>query len=156
MFDAHAFREIYQMVQQKKRYFVTPENYIEWFVMVLAVANIVMTFDSVVIADRNQWQRHLGAFCILLAFIQLYLLLVRIAPNTPIPVYINMFTTVLKTYTFILLSYFAFIMSFSYSFYLIFGYQRASQKAAAQKARTSAIIRGINATTKVCKINTDV
>ena len=54
---------------------------------------------------RRQWQRHLGAFCILLAFIQLYMLLVRIAPNTPIPVYINMFTTVLKTYTFILLRF---------------------------------------------------
>lgn len=125
------------MIQQKKRYFVAPENYVEWFVMLLAVANIVMTFDSVVIADRSQWQRHLGAFCILLAFIQLYLLLVRIAPNTPIPVYINMFTTVLKTYTFILLSYFAFIMSFSYSFYLIFGYQRASQRAQQKVVRAN-------------------
>ena len=93
------------MIEQKKRYFLGPENYFEWFVMLLAVANIVMTFETVEVEEsvRRQWQRHLGAFCILLAFIQLYMLLVRIAPNTPIPVYINMFTTVLKTYTFILL-----------------------------------------------------
>ena len=66
---------------------------------------IPVTFETVEVEEsvRRQWQRHLGAFCILLAFIQLYMLLVRIAPNTPIPVYINMFTTVLKTYTFILL-----------------------------------------------------
>ena len=95
------------MIEQKKRYFLGPENYFEWFVMLLAVANIVMTFETVEVEEsvRRQWQRHLGAFCILLAFIQLYMLLVRIAPNTPIPVYINMFTTVLKTYTFILLRF---------------------------------------------------
>jgi flagellar basal body-associated protein FliL len=51
---------------------------------------------------------------------QLYLLLVRVVPDTPIPIYINMFTTVLKTYTLILLSYMAFILSFAYSFFLVF------------------------------------
>ena len=51
---------------------------------------------------------------------QLYLLLVRIVPNTPIPLYINMFTTVLRTYTFILLSYFAFLLSFAFAFSLVF------------------------------------
>ena len=51
---------------------------------------------------------------------QLYLLLVRIVPNTPIPLYINMFTTVLKSYTFILLSYFAFLLSFAFCFTLVF------------------------------------
>ena len=65
-------------------------------------------------------QRHLAAFTFLLAFMQLYLLLVKIVPNTPIPLYINMFTTVLKSYTFILLSYFAFLLSFAFSFTLIF------------------------------------
>jgi hypothetical protein len=55
--------------------------------------------------------------------LQLYLLLVRVVPNTPIPVYINMFTTVLKTYTLILSSYFFFVMAFAYSFYLIFSPQ---------------------------------
>ena len=44
----------------------------------------------------------------------------RIVPNTPIPLYINMFTTVLKTYTFILLSYFAFLLSFAFAFSLVF------------------------------------
>ena len=51
---------------------------------------------------------------------KLYLLLVRIVPNTPIPLYINMFTTVLRTYTFILLSYFAFLLSFAFAFSLVF------------------------------------
>ena len=44
----------------------------------------------------------------------------RIVPNTPIPLYINMFTTVLKTYTFILLSYFAFLLSFAFAFSMVF------------------------------------
>ena len=65
-------------------------------------------------------QRHIAAITLLIAFVQLYLLLVRVVPNTPIPVYINMFITVLKTYTFILLCYMAFIIAFSYSFFIIF------------------------------------
>ena len=69
--------------------------------------------------SAESFQRHVAALTLLLAFMQLYLLLVRVVPNTPIPVYINMFTTVLKTYTFILMSYMAFILSFAYSFYLI-------------------------------------
>ena len=44
----------------------------------------------------------------------------RIVPNTPIPLYINMFTTVLKTYFFILLSYVPFLIAFSFVFSLIF------------------------------------
>ena len=53
-------------------------------------------------------------------YFKLYLLLVRIVPNTPIPLYINMFTTVLRTYTFILLSYFAFLLSFAFAFSLVY------------------------------------
>jgi hypothetical protein len=34
-----------------------------------------------------------------------------------------MFTTVMRTYIYILLSYMAFLMSFAYSFFLIFGGQ---------------------------------
>ena len=52
--------------------------------------------------------------------LKLYLLLVRVVPNTPIPLYINMFTTVLKSYTFILLAYFAFIFSFAFSFSMVY------------------------------------
>jgi hypothetical protein len=44
-------------------------------------------------------------------------------PTTSIPIYVNMFTTVTRTYFYILFSYLAFIMSFSYSFFLIFGGQ---------------------------------
>jgi hypothetical protein len=51
---------------------------------------------------------------------QLYLILVRIVPNTPIPLYVNMYKTVLRTYSFILLSYFAFLLSFSFCFHLIY------------------------------------
>ena len=55
--------------------------------------------------------------------VQLYLCLVRIVPNTPIPLYINMFTTVLKTYSFILLSYFAFLLSFAFAFSLVYAHE---------------------------------
>ena len=70
-------------------------------------------------ADRTL-QRHLSALTLLLAFFQLYFLLVRVVPNTPLPIYINMFTTVMRTYALILASYFFFILVFAYSFYLIF------------------------------------
>jgi hypothetical protein len=40
-------------------------------------------------------------------------------PNTPVPLYVNMFKTVLRTYTFILLSYFAFIVAFAFCFHLV-------------------------------------
>ena len=92
--------------------------------------------------EGKQVQKHLAAFTFLLAFtqvwtilylkftlfttniiVQLYLCLVRIVPNTPIPLYINMFTTVLKTYSFILLSYFAFLLSFAFAFSLVYAHE---------------------------------
>ena len=85
---------------------------------------IVTKLIKPIFSGENELQRHLAALTLLIAFMQLYLLLVRVVPNTPIPIYINMFTTVLKTYTFILLSYLAFIVSFAYAFFLIFGPRR--------------------------------
>ena len=35
------FRELYQIFKQKKRYFLTMENYIEWFVIALVILNIL-------------------------------------------------------------------------------------------------------------------
>jgi hypothetical protein len=48
---------------------------------------------------------------------------VKVFPTTSIPIYVNMFTTVMKTYIYLLSSYLAFLMSFAYSFFLIFGAQ---------------------------------
>ena len=110
------FRELYQIFKQKKRYFLTMENYIEWFVIALVIMNILPKKFM----GNSESQRHIAAITLLIAFVQLYLLLVRVVPNTPIPVYINMFITVLKTYIFILLCYLAFIISFAYSFFIIF------------------------------------
>ena len=53
----------------------------------------------------------------------------RIVPNTPIPLYINMFTTVLKTYSFILLSYFAFLLSFAFAFSLVYAHEEVEGTA---------------------------
>jgi hypothetical protein len=110
------------------------DNVIEWSVLILVIFSLLpiyfMKFES-----SKQVEKHLAAFTFLLAFmqvwfiliikccsrpLQLYLLLVRIVPNTPIPLYINMFTTVLRTYTFILLSYFPFLLSFAFAFSLVF------------------------------------
>ena len=55
----------------------------------------------------------------------------RIVPNTPIPLYINMFTTVLKTYSFILLSYFAFLLSFAFAFSLVYAHEEIEVTASA-------------------------
>ena len=72
-------------------------------------------------------QRHLAALTLLISFMQVYLLGVRVAPNTALPLYINMFVTVLKSYTFILMYFLAFIVSFAYTFFLIFGYKQPKQ-----------------------------
>jgi len=112
-------REIYQLIKLKKRYFTYFENFIEWIILGLVIFSLLPE-QWVAFAEGKVVQRHLAAFTFLLAFMQLYLLLVKIVPNTPIPLYINMFTTVLKSYTFILLSYFAFLLSFAFSFTLIF------------------------------------
>ena len=111
-------RETWQMFRYRKRYFYNMENYLEWAIILLVIVN-VMPGKWIQEISADTFQRHVAALTLLLAFMQLYLLLVRVVPNTPIPVYINMFTTVLKTYTLILLSYLAFIVSFAYSFYLI-------------------------------------
>ncbi len=113
-------REMWQMFRYRKRYFYNMENYLEWAIILLAVVN-VLPRKWIEDSTAEGFQRHVAALTLLLAFMQLYLLLVRVVPNTPIPIYINMFTTVLKTYTFILMSYLAFIVSFAYSFYLILG-----------------------------------
>ncbi len=126
-------REIWQIFKQKKRYFLSPENYMEWFVILLVILNIIPaeSFRKLGSDDPDNTQRHIAALTLLIAFMQVYLLLVRVVPNTPIPVYINMFTTVLKTYTFILLSYMAFIMSFAYSFFLMFNGSTVASSATA-------------------------
>ena len=128
-------REIYQLIKLKKRfdccifsllilsvsfrYFTYFENFIEWIILGLVIFSLLPE-QWVAFAEGKVVQKHLAAFTFLLAFMQLYLLLVKIVPNTPIPLYINMFTTVLRSYTFILLSYFAFLLSFAFSFTLIF------------------------------------
>ena len=55
--------------------------------------------------------------------IQLYLYFVRIVPETKIPHYIKMFTKVLSTYFYIILSYVPFLIAFSFVFSLIFNSQ---------------------------------
>ena len=116
-------RESYQIWRLKKKYFLAIQNYFEWLITALVI--ITLSPLNIVIEDdrkgMDEFHRHMSALTILLAFMQLYILLVRVVPNSPIPIYINMFTTVLKTYTFILMSYMAFILSFAYSFYLILG-----------------------------------
>ena len=121
-------RELWQIIKLKKRYFESAENYIEWTVIILVILNI-LPGTYINRSGSEHLQRHIAALTLLIAFMQLYLLLVRVVPNTPLPLYINMFTTVLKTYTLILLSYMAFIISFAYSFYLLFSpiqFQRAA------------------------------
>ena len=70
-------------------------------------------------------------------FLQLYLLLVRIVPNTPMPLYISMFKTVLKTYSFILLSYFAFLLSFAFAFSLVYAHEETEEAASANSTSNS-------------------
>lgn len=149
-------QEIFQIFKVGKRYFTNPGNYIEWIVMILVLFDVIpwhflsflgeggisyvcvclvifkilisLFLIIIITAGDTELQRHWAALTLLIAFMQLYLLLVRVVPDTPIPIYINMFTTVLKTYTLILLSYMAFILSFAYSFFLIFSPRPAADE----------------------------
>ena len=127
------FREVYQIIKQKKRYFYALENLLEWFVIALAFVSIIPRSYFKGSNINQEFQRHIAALTLLIAFMQVYLLLVRVVPNTPIPVYINMFTTVLKTYTLILMSYLVFIVIFAYSFFLIFSARDNQQSDAATR-----------------------
>ena len=51
---------------------------------------IVLSIEAIELKSKEEHQRHIAALVLLIAFMQLYILLVRIAPNTPYLVYINM------------------------------------------------------------------
>jgi len=110
-----------------------------------------------VIGGSEHLQRHLSAFTLLMAFVQLYLLIVRVFPNTPIPVYINMFTTVLKTYILILASYMAFLLSFAYAFFLVFGPNRPQVEVTTEAPTTADpnATTVVNATTAIPPTTTE-
>ena len=107
----------------------------EWFVIASAIFNIIpkQYFSKELDSEA---QRHLAALTLLISFMQVYLLGVRVAPNTALPLYINMFVTVLKSYTFILMYFLAFIVSFAYTFFLIFGYKQPSVDAVTSNNNT--------------------
>ena len=132
-------REFYQIYKLRpRRYFTEWENYLEWAVIVLVILNLLPWYWMKKMGADDHLQRHLAALTLLLAFIQLYLLLVRLVPNTPLPVYVNMFTTVLRTYVLILASYFFFILTFAYCFFLILSQQESGVVTEATTTTTTA------------------
>ena len=132
-------REFYQLCAYKpKRYFTAYENYLEWSIIVLVILNLLPDYLLVKMGADRPLQRHLAALTLLLAFFQLYFLLVRVIPNTPIPIYVNMFTTVMRTYALILASYFFFILVFAFSFWLIFSPRMYNQSTTTTTATTTA------------------
>jgi len=129
-------REFWQLCKLKKRYFHYFENLVEWAVIGFVIFSLIPSY-YMTFGEGKQVQKHLAAFTFLLAFTQLYLCLVRIVPNTPIPLYINMFTTVLRTYSLILLSYFAFLLSFAFAFSLVYA-QEETEVTGASNSTNSA------------------
>ena len=49
-------REFFQMLKQKKRYFLKVENYIEWFLIVLTILDFIPTRYFAVRNTLNYWQ----------------------------------------------------------------------------------------------------
>ena len=49
-------REFFQMLKQKKRYFLKVENYIEWFLIVLTILDFIPTRYFAVRNILNYWQ----------------------------------------------------------------------------------------------------
>ena len=146
-------REFYQLCAYgPKRYFAAYENYLEWSIIVLVILNLLPDYALVKMGADRPLQRHLAALTLLLAFFQLYFLLVRVIPNTPIPIYVNMFTTVMRTYALILASYFFFILVFAFSFWLIFSPRHDYTSAAADTATTT-ISTPTNASNSCCCSN---
>ena len=56
----------------------------------VVVLECVLRIKTIQFESKDETLRHIAALVLLIAFMELYVLAIRIAPNTPYLVYINM------------------------------------------------------------------
>ncbi len=106
-------REMFQALISLKRYFFSPENWLEIAVIILG---------SIILFDKDQSEetkRHLAAVAIVLSWAELITLVGKHPKLTRYNIYVVMFYKVMGTFFFFLCWYAFFIVAFGLGFYIM-------------------------------------
>ena len=108
-------REFVQLLVSIKRYFCSPENWIE-VSMIILLATILLVPESTAHKDLK---RHLSAFTIVLSWAELITLVAKHPRLTRYNVYVTMLYRVMTTFVYFLSWYVFFIIAFGLGFYIM-------------------------------------
>jgi len=110
-------REFFQVTVSVKRYVLSPENWLEFFTILLVA---VILFHSESDHDETvELKRHFAAIVIVLSWAELITLVGKHPKLTRYNVYVTMFYKVLATFIFFLGWYAFFIVAFGLAFYIM-------------------------------------
>ncbi|KAK3773373.1 hypothetical protein RRG08_023251 [Elysia crispata] len=133
------FKEMIQLYQAKLNY-LGWTNLIEWIVYVTALL-LVISFNECqrTTGYRYDWQWHLGAIAVFLAWIDLVLFIQKF-PRFGI--YVVMFTDILFTFSQFFVVFFLFVIAFAISFYALFQNQGPFDSVPKSFIKTSVMMIG--------------
>lgn len=133
------FKEMIQLYQAKLNY-LGWTNLIEWIVYVTALL-LVISFNECQreTGYRYEWQWHLGAIAVFLAWIDLVLFIQKF-PRFGI--YVVMFTDILFTFSQFFVVFFLFVIAFAISFYALFQNQVPFNSVPKSFIKTSVMMIG--------------
>ncbi|RUS77619.1 hypothetical protein EGW08_014619 [Elysia chlorotica] len=133
------FKEMIQLYQAKLNY-LGWTNLIEWIVYVTALL-LVISFNECqrTTGYRYEWQWHLGAIAVFLAWIDLVLFIQKF-PRFGI--YVVMFTDILFTFSQFFVVFFLFVIAFAVSFYALFQNQNPFDTVPKSFIKTSVMMIG--------------
>ena len=117
LFALLMLREVVQMLASLKRYLLSPENWLEMSMLVLAIIILWVPDDN--FSDPCTVKRHLAAICIILSWAELITLVARHPKLAIYNIYVTMFYKVFETFFFFLLWYSFFIIAFGFGFYIM-------------------------------------
>ncbi|GFO37455.1 transient receptor potential cation channel subfamily a member 1-like protein [Plakobranchus ocellatus] len=132
-------KEMMQIYQAKLNY-LGWTNLIEWIVYVTALL-LVISFNTCQsnTGYRYEWQWHLGAVAVFLAWVDLVLFIQKF-PRFGI--YVVMFTDILFTFSQFFIVFFLFIIAFAMAFYALFQNQSPFDSVAKSLIKTSVMMIG--------------
>ena len=106
--------ELLQFAERCVRYFLNAENYLEVPTFIFAIAFVIQFGMNCWCPTSWQWQ--LGALSVFFAWMNLILFLKRFPL---VGIYVLMYTTILFTFSQVMLIAFLFVIAFSLAFYMI-------------------------------------
>ena len=110
-------RELFQMSVSLKRYFVSPENWLE--LAMIAIVGVIMWVPDSAFNNPCGIKRHLAAVAIILSWAELITLVARHPRLSRYNVYVTMFYKVMRTFLLFLVWYSFFIVAFALGFYIM-------------------------------------